>query len=59
VSPTAGSFAASSAPHESRPDLVAVPAVVPERHAVAQLLRDAGFDRAPVDQYEFERPLHE
>ncbi len=38
-------------------DLVSVPAVVPERHPVAQLLRDAGFEEAAIDQYELARPL--
>lgn len=38
-------------------DLVTVPAVVPERHAVAELLEDAGFERAAIDQYELGRSL--
>ncbi len=39
----------------SQADLIAVPAVVPERHAVAQLLREEGFAEARIDQYELER----
>lgn len=38
-------------------DLVSVPAVVPEHHAVAQMLRAAGFAEAPIDQYELGRSL--
>jgi ribosomal protein S18 acetylase RimI-like enzyme len=34
-----------------------VPAVVPERHAIADLLRDAGFRDAEVAQYELGRSL--
>lgn len=41
----------------SQPDLVSVPAVVPEHHAVAHLLRREGFTEAQIDQYELERAL--
>jgi ribosomal protein S18 acetylase RimI-like enzyme len=38
-------------------DLVRVPAVVPEHHPVARLLLGSGFERAPIEQFEMERPL--
>jgi GNAT superfamily N-acetyltransferase len=38
-------------------DPVFVPAVVPERHPVAQLLRDAGFAESEIDQYELGRSV--
>ena len=41
----------------SQVDLTSVPAVIPERHPVAQLLREEGFTEAPIDQYELERRL--
>jgi GNAT superfamily N-acetyltransferase len=41
----------------SQADPVSVPAVVPERHSVAALLRAAGFAEADIDQYELARAL--
>ncbi len=41
----------------SQVDLISVPAVIPERHPVAQLLREEGFSEADIDQYELERRL--
>jgi ribosomal protein S18 acetylase RimI-like enzyme len=38
-----------------REDLVSVPAVVPEQHPVAGLLRDAGFRETAIAQYELRR----
>lgn len=38
-------------------DLVSVPAVVPEHHPVADLLRGSGFVETEIDQYELARPL--
>jgi ribosomal protein S18 acetylase RimI-like enzyme len=38
-------------------DPVFVPAVVPERHPIARLLRDAGFAEAEIDQYELARSV--
>jgi GNAT superfamily N-acetyltransferase len=41
----------------SQIDLSSVPAVIPERHPVAGLLREEGFSAAAIDQYELERRL--
>lgn len=38
-------------------DLTSVPAVVPERHAVAAMLAEEGFALAEMDQYELGRSL--